>query len=126
MDGGCSMPGPIRVAKRDLASSIRLAFNIGYLAGMNRTPRKGAEDRGAVRGGSAVHGADGDRCRRALTGDEKAKESFKGLTPGVQVRGRDGLPQSILSGVVSNRPHGHARWISMSSSLQINRSFLAT
>ena len=30
----------MRVSKRDLASSIRLAFDMGYEAGVNRAPRE--------------------------------------------------------------------------------------
>jgi hypothetical protein len=30
----------VRLTKRDLASSMRLAFDVGYEAGVNRAPRK--------------------------------------------------------------------------------------
>jgi hypothetical protein len=36
---GIRIEGPMRLTKRDLASSIRLAFDVGYEAGLNRAPQ---------------------------------------------------------------------------------------
>jgi hypothetical protein len=36
---GNRIEGPMRLTKRDLASSIRLAFDVGYEAALNRAPQ---------------------------------------------------------------------------------------